>query len=116
LGWTQLVFLLYVASVTVLSLMPGGSVSAPGQTDKIAHFLASVGMAFLALLAFQSRAARTAALIFVVALGLALEWAQLFVDGRSTSFLDAAVNVLGVAAGVLLFRFYGHSLAKRIGA
>jgi VanZ family protein len=116
LGWAQLVFVFYVAGVTVLSLMPSGTVSAPGQTDKIAHFLAYAGMAFLALLAFQSRPARTAALIFVVALGLVLEWAQLFVDGRSTSFLDAAVNVLGVAAGALLFRFYGHTLAKRIGA
>jgi VanZ family protein len=112
----RLVFILYVAGVIALSLRPGGDISTPGQTDKIAHFLAYAGMSFLALLAFRTNSTRAAALIFVVILGLFLEWVQLFVDGRSASLLDAAVNILGIAAGALLYRFRGRSLEKRISA
>lgn len=111
----RLTFILYVGGVTALSLTPGGDVSTPGQTDKILHFVAYAGMSFLALLAFRTRFTRAAALLFVVALGLFLEWVQLFIDGRNASFLDAAVNVLGITAGALLYRFRGRNLAERIG-
>jgi VanZ family protein len=109
-----LAFVIYVAGVVVLSLRPGGDISTPGQTDKIAHFLAYAGMAFLALLTFRTKFTRAIALIFAVALGLLLEWLQLFIDGRSASLLDAAVNLLGIAVGVLLYRFRGRNLEKRI--
>ena len=112
----RLLFVLYVAGVTVLSLTPGGDVSTPGQTDKILHFVSYAGMAFLALLTFRTKFTRAAALLFVVALSLFLEWFQLFIDGRSASLLDASVNVLGITTGALLYRFRGHSLAQRIGA
>lgn len=111
----QLLFVLTVGAVTALSLTPGGDISAPGQTDKILHFIAYAGMSFLALLAFRTRFTRAAALIFVLALGLFLEWVQLFIDGRNASLLDAAVNVLGIAAGTLLYHFRGRKLAERIG-
>ena len=112
----RIIFILYVGGVTALSLTPGGGVSTPGQTDKILHFVAYTGMSFLALLAFRTRFTRAAALLFVVALGLFLEWVQLFIDGRSASLLDAVVNALGVAAGLLLYRFRGRNLEERIGA
>lgn len=111
----RLTFILYVGAVTVLSLIPGGDVSAPGQTDKILHFIAYTGMSFLALLAFRTRFTRAAVLIFVVALGLFLEWVQLYIDGRNASLLDATVNVLGIAVGTLLYRFRGRNLAERLG-
>ena len=119
MSWTpklRLLFALYVALVTALSLRPGGDISTPGQTDKIAHFLAYAVMAFLALMAFRTNVSRAAAQIFVVALSLFLEWIQLYVDGRTASLLDAAVNVLGVAAGALLYYFRGSNLEKRIGS
>ena len=108
-------FILYTAILTALSLRPGGDISTPGQTDKIAHFLAYAGLAFLALLTFRSNTSRAAALIFVIALGVFLEWVQLYIDGRTASFLDAAVNFLGVAGGVLLYYFRGRRLEKHIG-
>jgi len=44
------------------------------HVDKIGHFLAYLGMAILAFLAFNPGIARISALVFAIALGAVLEW------------------------------------------
>jgi len=109
----RFVLLIYVLLVILVSLLPGGGVSV-GNSDKIGHFFAYCGMAILALLSFDGKSARLAALLGAVGLGAFLEWGQSFVPGRDMSLADGTANALGVLVGALFFRFYGHTLLNRI--
>ncbi len=105
----RIVLLVYVLLVILASLLPSGGVSV-GNSDKVGHFFAYGGMAILALLSFAGKSARLAALLGAVGLGALLEWGQSFIPGRDMSLADGITNALGVLAGALFFRFYGHSL------
>ncbi len=102
-----LAFMLYVLVVIFISMFPGRG-SSLWHIDKIGHFLAYMGMAILAFLAFNSGIARISALVFAIALGAMLEWGQSFIPGRDMSLIDETANTLGVLAGTLLFRLRGQ--------
>ncbi len=105
----RFVLLIYVLLVILASLLPSGGISV-GNSDKVGHFFAYAGMAILALLSFEGKSARLAALLGAVGLGTLLEWGQSFVPGRDMSLADGITNALGVLVGALFFRFYGHIL------
>jgi VanZ family protein len=93
---------IYVLLDVVVSLVPMVGVGV-GHWDKVGHFFAYAGMAFLSMLSFQSRRARAAALVGAVALGALLEYGQSYVPGRQMSLADGIVNAFGVLSGALLF-------------
>jgi VanZ family protein len=94
-----------VLAVAVTSLLPesNGFVKACEDlpfTDKALHFSAYAGLAFLAGVAYRGKQLTTA-LVFLVLMGLALEFGQKMSPGRSTDVADFAANSAGVAVGAL---------------
>ena len=110
--WIRLLLIFYVAFVVLVSLIPSNGFSF-WHVDKIGHFVAYFGMTILAFLAFPSKGGHFLSVVFIIGLGILLEWGQSFVPGRDTSLLDGIVNALGVITGVIFFRFRGHILTER---
>ena len=69
------------------------------ESDKVAHFAAYLWLAILPFFAFQPPAALRRALV-MVPLGIALEFLQILVPGRTFSFGDILANVAGVVLGI----------------
>lgn len=102
-----LLWLLALAAVLLLSLLPGAVVAhiplaAAHLTDKDAHFLEYAALAFLSVLAFARSLAGLVCASACVPLGVALEFAQKLVPGRSFDTRDMLANALGVCAGIAL--------------
>ncbi|HRO88492.1 MAG TPA: VanZ family protein [Chiayiivirga sp.] len=95
-----------VLAVIVLSLVPPPPMATqmPRDSDKLLHFSAYFALAFSAMQLFASLRTRWIVAIGLVALGLALEWAQgvLVPEARSADALDGLANALGVLAGLSL--------------
>ena len=109
LRWPRLWFGLWCAAVLaviVLSLVPPPpmAVQMPRDSDKLLHFFAYFALAFSGMQLFASMRVRWAVAGVLVALGLALEWAQgaLVPEVRSADALDGLANALGVLAGLSL--------------
>lgn len=74
-------------------------VASTGVSDKLLHFGAYTLLAFIPVLAFRLRTGLLCA-VSMVALGVALEYAQRLVPGRSYEVADMIANTLGVVAGL----------------
>lgn len=74
--------------------------------DKLGHFLAYGSLAFWTLLSFYKRTFSNSPILIllVVMYGLLMELGQLFVPGRTFSWLDLLANTLGAVLGFILFR------------
>ncbi|MCE7998589.1 MAG: VanZ family protein [Rhodobiaceae bacterium] len=94
IGWSVMMLV-----ITALSLWPQGVVSDHYHLDKVGHFLAYTGLAFLPTL--FAKTMRQAALIVAVicVIGLGLEGGQALLPGRVPSLLDAAANLSGALFG-----------------
>lgn len=108
----QALFLLYVAGIILVSLLPADMVSVSSQQhmDKVGHFLAYSGLGFLIGLTFPGRNGRLLAALGAIGMGFLLEWGQSFVPGREMSLADGIVNTCGVLAGMLLFYWRGRAV------
>jgi len=95
-------FALCILTVTVLSLLPQAVMPKVGISDKLSHFIAYTAIAAFGLLGYRTAVLRIA--IGVIGLGGAIEIAQIFVPGRSADIVDFVVDVVGVAAGLVLAR------------
>ena len=71
------------------------------QYDKLMHYGAYAGLAFLSLLAFERRRGIAVALSMIL-LGGVIEFLQNFSPGRTPEFADAIANTLGVFTGIAL--------------
>lgn len=98
----QLIFTGYVLLVIFLSLIPSAAISTGMHSDKLAHFLAYGVMGFLAYVSVESRHNKAYLFVFVIALGVVLEFFQLYLPGRSASFFDIIANTVGTIIGYLL--------------
>jgi len=94
-------FAVAVLVVVVGSLTPAAEMPEITVSDKIQHFAAYAGLAFLALVAWRRQGLFGWPLMSVVAAGPAIEILQLLVPGRSASLGDAAADIAGVVIGVL---------------
>lgn len=84
--------------IAVGSLMPGSELPDSLPSDKINHLMGYAGLAALIALSGQ-RYGWAAAL--AVGFGLMIEWAQLYVPGRSgADLLDMAANLVGALLGI----------------
>ena len=108
--WRQLIrslWILTILGVVVGSLLPAGGpvmtqVARLHVSDKILHFSAYAVLSIIPALAFQRRRSVLLTAAALVVLGLALEFAQHIVPGRSTDMRDELANTAGVAAGILV--------------
>ncbi len=107
LRWPRFWLGLWIAAilaVVALSLIPPPPMpfEPPRNFDKLEHLLAYAALAFCAVQLFAQRHALVLAATGLVALGIALEFAQgLLVPGlRQMDAADALANTLGVALGM----------------
>ena len=98
----RLAFIGSVATVIFLCLLPGRDLPDVGLSDKLEHVIAYVGMALLGGLAYPGRRPLLPLALGLPALGIAIEFCQLFVPGRSAEVADAVADTIGVAIGLLL--------------
>ena len=94
LGW---------ALCILLSLMPAVDLPGPVHSDKLGHFLAYFVLTAWAVWTFRSRRAHLLAALSLLALGVAMEFAQAnLTKVRFGDVRDALANTLGVAVGLSL--------------
>lgn len=89
----------------VLSLGPAvpGAVPLFPHADKLNHALAYAALAWWAMGCFASSPARRRALLALLVLGAAIEWAQgAFTVDRQRDALDMLANAIGVGLGTAL--------------
>jgi VanZ family protein len=99
-------WILGTLAVAVGSLLPASSpeiraISALPVSDKVIHFSGYMVVAFLAVCA-EGRARAWKLCAGLVAMGIALEFLQELVPGRSSEVLDAVADLGGVLLGLLL--------------
>ena len=102
--WLALWGLMLVA-VVVVSLLPARELpSAPfSGVDKVEHFVTYALLSTYAVMLFARRRGQALAAAGLIALGVALEFAQgALTDSRAADSADALANTLGVVAGLLL--------------
>lgn len=111
-GWlhSPRLFWAWGALVTILSLLPGKTLSRVDiwdltGIDKIGHFLVYMVWAVLLRLSFFRRGAGFWPPMAIVAYGMLLEWMQqAFYLDRFLEVSDIAANTAGVLVGVLLHK------------
>jgi VanZ family protein len=101
----QLTFISYVVFVIAATLVPEAGMGVTVYKDKVAHLLAYFAMGVLAWVAVTTMRRRLYLLFFSVVLGVALEFIQEYVPGRSMDAADAAANTAGVVLAYLVCRF-----------
>lgn len=92
-------FFVALAVIAVLSLLPQADVPQIGVSDKIEHFGAYAGLAFLGGIGFNRGRWLVLLPLLLIALGILLEFLQQLAPGRASEVADAVANSLGVAAG-----------------
>lgn len=92
-----------VAGITFVSLLPGSALPQTALiSDKFEHGLSYLLLSWLAGLSIARTRMVLAAMLALAALGLAMEFAQLQIPGRSFEWADALANTVGVLGGGLL--------------
>lgn len=75
------------------------------EWDKVIHFAAYAGVALIGFLAVSQQKYRTRIAVGMIAMGIALEIAQLLVPGRTFEFSDWFSDILGVGVSYFFFSF-----------
>jgi VanZ family protein len=107
LGW------LLVAGVAVGSLMPARYIGNIAPSDKLLH----VGSYFVLMLWFSGLYRRNRHIVIallLLALGLALDFAQRASPGRAFDLRDVAANAGGILVGLLLSRLVFEGWCQRV--
>lgn len=101
--WLSL-WLAAIAAVVALSLLTlSGLPELPSGSDKVEHFLAYFLLSATAVQLFSTRRAHGAAAVGLIAMGIALEFAQgAYTTQRMQDPFDALANTLGVLAGLTI--------------
>src|SRR5262249_21602968 len=103
-----------VFAVVFLSLLPGRDLPQVGISDKLEHVIAYAAMALSGSLAFPRLTAFLWLLVLLPVLGIAIEFCQLMVPGRSAEVADAVADIIGVLL-VILPVLVLHRLVRRAG-
>jgi VanZ family protein len=112
--WLSL-WLLAIAGVVVLSMMPPPPMPDFDSSDKWSHFLGYFALSASAVQLFRNWPALLGAGLGLVLLGVGIEYAQgTLTAGRMADTKDALANTLGVIAGLATRLTPLHSLLVRI--
>ncbi len=95
----KIISFIYLIALILSSLVPFSGIDAPGNSDKIAHFIAYCGLAVFAYFVARSFNTRLYLFLSILALGILLEFLQLPIPGRSFSYFDMLANVSGAIFG-----------------
>lgn len=96
------VWVVGVAAVTTLSLLPAFAPPSDYGLDKLFHATGYFALALLPHAGFESRKAALAAAFAMIPLGCAIEVAQGFVPSRFSDVWDAVANGGGALAAMAL--------------
>ena len=96
-----------ICCVVVGSLVPAASpvIVAIGRLHislKVLHFCGYTSLALIALVAVRRRSAAVLAALAMILLGVALEFGQKLVPGRSCEIRDMFINGVGVLTGIAI--------------
>ena len=104
-----------LAVVVWASLSQNASIPGPQNSDKIAHFIAYFGVAFLGLAGFRTPRNEILFIVFCFILGASMEYAQSFVPGRMMSWADMIANSLGILGAVVFYLPLRSWIDKKLG-
>ena len=90
---------IYLLALIILSLVPLSGIESPGNSDKIAHFIAYAVLSVMAYFAAGSFKQRAYLLLSLIALGIILEALQLVIPGRNFDYFDMLANIAGAISG-----------------
>ena len=99
-------YLLFAAILAIVagSLAPSQSLPTPPFKDKVLHFGGYAAIATLALFAIRHPSRQVVGMLLITAMGVALEFGQMFVAGRSFEVWDMAANGGGVLLAFQIHR------------
>ncbi len=101
----RVIWVISISLVSYLSLMPRLDLPQTfSGADKIAHFLAYFWLSAVPFFGFSDIRRALKAALWMIGLGIGLEFGQLWVPGRQLSFFDMLANSAGVMVGILLMR------------
>ena len=91
-------------AVSMLCLVPSDSVYSPGVVDKVKHAIAYAAIAGFGFIAYPERHFWVPIAVGSVLWGIAIEFGQRLVPGRSFEIADMVANTAGVifAASILV--------------
>ena len=103
----MILWVVLICCVVVGSLLPAASpvIVAIGRVHisfKVLHFCAYTSLALIALVAVRRRSAAVLAALAMILLGVALEFGQKLVPGRSCEIRDMVINGAGVLTGIAI--------------
>lgn len=104
-------YLVAVAVVAGLSLMPQELLPHVDLWDKLQHLSVYAVVAVLAGAGFPHARSRWHAALSLVVIGCMLEIGQAFVPGRTSDVFDAVANTLGIGLGLTAATTIEHVLA-----
>ncbi len=119
LQWAALLLVIYWAALFIGTHTPQlPRVRLPSHADKVVHFLGYAGLAFLAAVVVFRRSRWSYRTAWMLLLGLGAyaavdELLQIPVPGRSADVWDGVADILGAAAGIIIFRLVQKALQMR---
>jgi VanZ family protein len=112
-GWALALWLL-VAIVVALALMPWSIEMPSSGWDKADHVAAFAALAFVGLFAWRDHPAVHRRVLFgLLALGVAIELAQMLVPGRMADWRDVIADTAGVMLGLSLATWLSSRMDRR---
>jgi VanZ family protein len=100
----MILWLVLVVVAVVFSLLPAAAPSGRHGIDKIVHIVAFFVLAAIPAAVLPGRAAIWLAMVFLLAVGAGIEFAQAFIPGRQGSGADMLANFAGILLGALAGR------------
>ena len=111
----RILLVMALAIVIWASLSQTATIPGPQHSDKIAHFIAYFGVAFLGLIGFRTYRNEVLFIIFCFILGASMEYAQSFLPKRVMSWGDMIANSLGIVGAVILYWPLRGWINKKLG-
>ena len=110
--YLKVLFWLIIASVLVLSCVPG---SAPAvlkivNLDKVVHFSTFLLLSTILLFAYAFGKPFIATAFLMTLFGLLIEVVQLYVPNRLFSIYDLVADILGILAALLVYKLIHKKL------
>jgi VanZ family protein len=99
-----------LVSVTPDTLLPSGE----GIHDKVEHFASYAALAGMGIIGYSGRRSAITLMMGLLAFGISLELAQIFVPGRSPGIDDVVANVLGTLAGASIAKLICRKWPSRV--
>jgi len=102
LKYIKIFFWLSIFVSMIILFMPGGTQPGLPYIDKIAHFLLFGGLSWLGLKSYQSVFTIISSLIVYTILAEFIQY--FFILNRGLEFMDAVMGIVGIGAGLLLYK------------